>query len=573
MFKAFTIFLFCTFVAFAAQAESFTAKVNRNPIAFGETFVLTLQYDGAPGNSEPDLSPLNKNFNVHSVGRSAQHRNINGVTSNIYQWNVSLSLKVSSQVVIPSINFKSFSSQPITIKISDENVSGSSTPKFSIGRNVDKHNPLVQEQIIYTLVIKTTEEVRGDLPQFVDSGNGDWIIKQLDAPVVSSEFDNGIETRNITINYALFPQKSGQLQTPELQFNGYYIDQSKFKRGGFSDVFGALWDDSLTSGFGVNPALTRVSLTAQPLEIDVLPIPEINNGNWWLPSDKVEISSDWDNKVPEMHVGEAVNRKIKLVAYGVADTQLPKLSFPETPNLKQYPENPEYKSIVVNDGIVSEMSVNVVYIPQQGGQITIPEVVVPWYNLNTKSVEKAVLPPITAVVSGTSPVLSQTKEPTSAAVAEKSSNIEKVSSPEKTVSFKFVWGIMVLAFALGLFVCWLVFYFYHQIAKKRSQKEKTNTSADLDKILHGKDLKEVRNEILLWARSCNNDKKIINLDDVAAAFDNRELTELLHQLGTALYSGKNDEFDTKCLYKLIKELSKKHQSEKKEKPLLPELYK
>ena len=105
MFKFAAVFLLSLITSFSASAESFIAKVDHNPVSYGETFVLTLQYDGAPGRSEPDLTPLKKNFIIHSVGRSSQYRNINGVSSNLYQWNVTLSPKTDEQVTIPAISF------------------------------------------------------------------------------------------------------------------------------------------------------------------------------------------------------------------------------------------------------------------------------------------------------------------------------------------------------------------------------------------------------------------------------------------------------------------------------------
>ena len=574
MFK-FAAFLLSFMIPISAYAESFVAKVSRNSIPLGETFTLTLQYDGAPGNSEPDLSPLNQDFNIHSVGRSAQHRNINGVTSNIYQWNVLLSPKKTSQITIPAISFKSFSSSPIKITVSNTSAPGTSAPKFSIGRTIDNHSPLVQEQIVYTLLIKTTEEIRADIPQFVDNGNRDWIIKQIGNPVVSSDYDNGIEVRNININYTLFPQKSGKLKIPELQFNGYYIDSSKFKHGSFSNSFSSFLDDNFFSGFGVTPALTPIVLTAQPITVDVLPIPTDNNGHWWLPSTKVEIISDWDNAQPQFKVGEAVNRKIKLTAFGVADTQLPKLSFSETPALKQYPDNPEYKSIVLDQGIVSEMSVNVVYIPQQGGRITIPAIEVPWYNTTAKRIEKAVLPAFDVDVAGTSPTVALKAEP-NANITDNTSaptETEENITDNKTIPIKTIIALIAMAFLLGLLVSWLLLHFYRQTKSLPSKTDSFTPKSDISKILHSSNLKDVRDEILFWARDCFPNRKILNLGDITMLFSDEELTRLLQQLGANLYSGQNNKFDNKELYNVIKRLNKKQEKQQKQKPLLPELYK
>lgn len=576
MFKNAAIFLTCMMIAFSAQAANFIAKVNRNPVPLGETFVLTLQYDGNPGNSEPDLSPLHKDFTIYSVGRDYQHRSINGVVSNTYQWNVVMAPKVADRAIIPAIMFKDLSSRPIELKIAAETVAGSNTPKFSIGRSITKHNPFVQEQLIYTLVLKTTEEVRGNMPQFPENANTDWVIKQIDNPVVSSEIDNGIETRKIEIRYAMFPQKSGKLQTPELTFNGYYIDKNKLDNRYFSSVFGGFASD-VFGRMGMDQSMQRINLTAKPIEVDVRPIPAINNGDWWLPSTKVEINSDWQDKIPAFKAGEAVNRKITLMAAGVADTQLPKLRFKEQSGLKQYPEKPEYASIAVDNGIISSMTINVVYIPEHGGQMTLPEIVVPWYNITTNQMEKAILPAVKIMVDGKP--ASETITDNFATTPEKAENKDITTSESKNyLSLKFILSIVALAFAAGLGVSWLILRYNNlssaQISAKTSKDDlQPSSKHNLKKALQDGNLKNIRNEILLWARQIYPDETIRNLEDVAHVLDSEELGKQFRQLDSALYSDQSGKVDIPQLSKLMTNLMKKQKAKKSDSPLLPRLYK
>nr|QIM10597.1 hypothetical protein PlAlph_4890 [uncultured Alphaproteobacteria bacterium] len=562
------------FFSCPVYAENFIAKVNRNPVPLGETFVLTLQYDGNPGQAEPDLSPLNKDFTVYSVGREQQHSNINGKTSRIYRWNVVMSPKVSGSAHIPSISFRNLSSRPITVKVASDAGTGN-VPRFSIGREVNTQKPLVQEQMIYTLVLKTTEEIQGSLPQFADGGN-DWIVKQLDEPTVASEIENGLEVRKIEIRYAMFPQKSGKLSVPELRFNGYYIDKSKRRSDPFGSAFNAFMDDSFISGFGATPGLSRINLAAQPLEVDVQPIPAVNNGYWWLPSSQVEISSDWEKSVPSFKAGEAVNRKITLTAAGVADSQLPKLAFKEVDGLKQYPEKPEVSSIATEDGIVSSMVVNVVYIPERGGAMTVPEVVVPWYNVKTQQMEKAVLPAVQIQVEGS----------TSAAVSpvEKKQNIAENATVvdnadivpiDKPLPLKVIAAFVTLAFAAGLGIGWLVLRSrcMANIQPTSETAQEELPQKNIKSAFRSGDLKDIRNQILIWARNIYPDAVILNLDDVSELFGSSQLSSALKQLGSALYSGKKDAFDSHRLEEIILSLSAAKKSSKEDAPLLPKLYK
>ncbi|MBP3545663.1 MAG: protein BatD [Alphaproteobacteria bacterium] len=570
MRKFWLILVVSLLFSLTARAESFVAKINRNPVPVGETFVLTLQYEGNPGTSQPELASLEKDFTIFSVGREYKSNTINGKTSRYYSWNVVMSPKKNGDIIIPSIAFKDLSTKPIRLKVANENAQGTNIPKFAIGRSISNNTPLVQEQIIYTLVIKTTEQLQGNLPQFSDNGNKDWVIKQLDNPVVTEEIDNGIEVKKIEIKYALFPQKSGKMTIPELRFNGYYVDENKV-RNGYADMFNVWFDNSFTGIGGMNPAMSSVNLVAQPVNVDVKPIPQVNNGYWWLPSTQVEISSDWDKQLPEFKVGESVNRKIILLAAGVTESQLPKLVFPEVRGIKQYPENPQTESVISEQNIISKMEINVVYIPDEGGRITIPEIVVPWYNVKTKKMEKAILPAMEVNVIG------QTVKP-KAKLTQTDNNVTKnedkivPESAETGLPLKAIIGLIALAFALGLGASYVLLKLQQSPTEKKEESKK-EVQPDVKKAIKSRDLKNIRDEVILWAKNNNPDDVIRNLDDVADLYNDEELSYCLKQLTAKLYSSQQGEFDFQRLDKVMSALSKKNKGSKDKKSLLPELYK
>ncbi len=568
------------FISFPVSAENFVAKVNRNQVPLGETFVLTLQYDGNPGNATPDFSPLEKDFTIYSVGRDYQRSSINGKVSHIYQWNVALAPKVSGVAVIPSIAFRSFASQPIKIKVADETISGSNVPRFSIGRYIDKKNPLVQEQIIYTLVIKTPEQIQGSLPQFSDGGS-DWIIKQLGQPTEVSEIDNGIEVHKIEIKYAMFPQKSGRLTIPALNFNGYYWDKNKMSSRNFSGMFNAFVDESFLSDFGAMSGMQRINLSAKPIEVDVRPIPNANNGYWWLPSSNIEISSDWDKQIPQFKAGEAVNRKITLTAVGVSEAQMPKIEFKETTGLKQYPEKPAIESIATDKGLVSVVNVNIVYIPEKGGQLTIPEISIPWYNISTAKMEKTFLPELQVQVKGVAAVSPVIEKENSAIAAKslpatvKKTDVKNISTASQNLSLKHIIAIAVMAFALGLLASWGLLSYHKKETNtpKQSLPKENKEKKNFQSGIYSSDLKIVRCTVLEWAEKVYPERNIRNLDDVAKLFNNEELSFILRKLDAALYSPYKENFDAEKLLLLMKKLSREKKGSKEKISPLPELYK
>lgn len=564
--KRFFIGLFLTLtITFSANAGNFTAKVNRNHVPLGETFVLTLQYDDAPGTSEPDLTPLQKDFNIYSVGRDYQSTIINGQASHTYQWNVVLSPKVENVATIPSISFKNFSSSPIEITVAA--AAPEQKQNISMSYDISNSEPYLQEQIIYTLTIKTSENLQGSLPQFVDDGSQSWIIKQISEPAVDTEIDNGIESKTVTIRYALFPQKSGVLSIPQMRLHAYYPDKNKGRPA--SSLFSAFFNEDLLNSFGFNN-MKKVDLTTKPQTIEVRAIPSENNGYWWLPSQQVTISSDWDNKLPEFKAGEPANRRITLTAAGIIDTQLPKLSFKEVAGLKQYPEKPEVSSYVTPNGIISQMNINVVYIPEKDGALNIPEIIVPWYNLNTEQMDRAQLSAQQINIEN-NPSISVASNNITIQQNQSQSQLNPKLLQEKQDVFNVkIYALLAASFILGLLFSWMILRNKHTTIQNKIEPV---TSKEVPSTI-GKNAKEVRDIILNWAKANYPKAKILNLDDVENLVADKKFSEILQQIKKDLYSGKKQGFDSQELEKLMHEHSlKKKKSSKKEQSLLPDLYK
>ena len=90
MKKGILFFVISLMLAVPARADTLTAKLNRNPVPAGETFVLSLEYAGDPGTAQPDLSALEKDFKVYMVSSSYKGVYRNGQMSKTYVWSISM---------------------------------------------------------------------------------------------------------------------------------------------------------------------------------------------------------------------------------------------------------------------------------------------------------------------------------------------------------------------------------------------------------------------------------------------------------------------------------------------------
>lgn len=563
----------------SVQAQVLQASVNRTEIPEGETFLLTLEYEGKQLNETPNLTPLEQDFNVYSVSNSYRTNIINGDMKQSMQWNMVLMPKDMGDITIPSLTLGTMTSNPVKIKVgkvSQTAATESNQPRFSIKGEVDTPNPYVQQQVNYTLSIYDTGGLQGGEPLFNSSGQNDWIIKNLGDPSVANKVIDGRNLREIKFHYALFPQRSGQLVVPEVQFNGFYLSKNPRRSDPFAGMFG---DDMMIAGFGmadIFASRTPVMLTAKPININVKAIPAENAGNWWLPAEEVRLFSQWEPERPQFHVGEAVNRTIYLKAEGVIDSQLPDIKFPSVANLKQYPEKPEVKMQVENGKIMAVKKISTVYIPGVTGKITIPSLSVDWFNVGTNTKEVAMLPEMVIEVL---PALNQSIAVDEANTEAMNMNpLHQEASVEKNepkvmvenqVDMTRLYILLLGAFVLGIGISYI---FIHPRKGNKKQGKIGNDKKSIIQQAKEKDLRALRDSILGWAAEKFHKEKINNFQEVEALVKDEDFKKELEKLSACLYADNKSGWDEKPFLEAFARVDKQKSRKKKDEHLLPELY-
>ncbi len=565
------IFALGLFYSSKADAQSLTATVNRNELPQGETLLLTLETDDTNSNQSPDLNVLNKDFTVYSVGNAFQSTYVNGTSKHKRQWQIVMIPKNAGQIEIPSITLGSLTSQPVMLNVlsaqlsTGKNATSSQTdnsPRFAVEAEVDNSNPYVQQQINYTFTLYDTGGLQGEMPQFIDDGSGDWIIKSLGEPIINSRVINGRQLREIQFKYALFPQKSGELKTPNIEFNGYYLTRSRNDLSDFEDVFN---QGFFRVGFGdMFASRNPVVLTPEPVNVNVRPVPTAANSRWWLPASRVELSSEWQPENPVFKSGEAVSRAVYIKAAGVTETQLPDINFPEVQGIKQYPEKAVSMSSQHKDEIISVKKLTNVYIPQQAGTFELPEISIDWFNIHTGKQEKAILP---AQIINVQPGAVIEKMPEMQPMSvEKKVEPEMVNVPVEQTNAAAAYIVpAVAAFILGLGVSYLIF---NRGERQPNAKEYARRIVWAAKE---KDFKLLRDNLIAWSRLVYDNQDLANLNDIAA-LSGDDLKKQLSLLNTMLYSGTNSEFiPEEFLAAFFAEKKGSKKKAKKQSPL-PRLY-
>ena len=577
----------------AVEAQVFSAAVDRTQLNLGEALSLTLTLDGDSGGSvQPDLSGLSPDFNIYSTSNSLQSSFVNGRSSVTRRWTVGLMPTRAGRLVIPAISAGSQQTQPINIDVfpnngaATQNASSANVPQGTarVGQNqqgsaqnkayvtadlkVDNVKPYVQQEINATLTIYDERgiELSAD-PVFV-TPTDEWVVKMLKRPTVDRAANGG---RIIRLYYALFPQKSGALEIPPIQIDGYYIDYDEERKqptslGGFMKFF----EMDFGGLFGVQ---RPISVQTKPVKVDVQPIAEGYGSAWWLPSGAVGTAVRWADERPQFKVGETFAREITVLAEGVADTQMPELELPESPQIKQYPEKPVITSRVSDDKVTSQLMMRVVYIPQEAGKIEIPEVKIPWFNVDNKSIETAVIPADTILVQP-NPLMEKENAPTVRAADEPAVQTSKpeydaaVNREIENLESKIKLILAVAAaFLAGLILSWMLM---------RRKTAKTveigiNDLKTVENCLKNKDYKALRDSLVAYGQEQFAAENICNLDDLARCVGRKEFAEQMTKRNADLYANQKEELDAEVIVNCLKKGREARKNGAK-KPL-PDLYK
>ena len=553
-----------------AVAQSFDATVNRNIVPEGETFVLTLELKDVDTSASPDLSSLNQDFMVLSVSNGYRTNIINSQVSKSRQWNLVMIPKKTGEITISEIELAGYKTKPITLTVKPvgeeplvkaEDVN---SPKFKITGDINNNNPYVQEQINYRVKIYDIGGLQGNQPYFAAS-NDDWIIKNLGEPKIETKIINGKNLREITFDYAFFPLKSGELTIPPAQFSGYYLTKSTR-----TDPFARFFEeDEFFAGFGMNTVFANknpVVLNTKPIKVNVKPA--ISGATWWLPAKDVKLSAEFNEHKPQFKVGEPVSRTVYLKAVGVLDTNLPEIEFPSVDGVKQYPEKPISEMSVKDNDIISISKISNVYIPSKTGEITLPKIEVQWFNTITNSFEVASIPEYKINVGGVTLPVQDDEPRLEGNVQHQPMQAKPVVEVESKVDNGKIIYLLIVAFFGGILVALILTKLLTKIALQPNNKKTIVEAAK------AKNLKLLRDELIIWGQKHFPNSNIANLQDVADIFDSPVFNRELDKIRETLYANTEKDWDEKefldVFCNMCKSL-KKHK--KKQKDPLPKLYK
>lgn len=361
-----------------AQVTELSASVDRNTILVDESLTLTVTASGDANRDDISFDILKGNFSVSRPSFSQSTQIINGNMTRSISWTVNLYPLGTGVFTIPSFDINGTRSNSFAVTILPITAQSQNEPRdYYVETSLNKNQVYLQQQLLYTIKIYLSQDIqRGNLSLPTLEGA---LIEQIGEDKDYQEITDGVRYRIIERNYAIIPQSSGEFTIEGPIFEAQVLTSS---RQSFAN-------------FGRTRTIARRGAN---VSLSVLPMPE-NYPYSWLPSELVEVHEEWQGDETALSVGEPITRTITLTAMGLTKEQLPSIDTPYHPSFKTYPEQAELSSVEHSQSIVSQGVYNTAIIPSQAGDFVLPEIKVPWFNVNTGKTEFALLPAKTVKVA------------------------------------------------------------------------------------------------------------------------------------------------------------------------------
>lgn len=518
----FLLILLFAHIAPIQASDELSVEANRTELYEGDTLTLTVQSDikldfslgdlfnpGSPQLPMPDISKLEPDFEVLSQNQKYSIRTINGDMHGNITWVFELAPKRTGQLQVPSLSFNGQTSEPIDIIVKTGNAPAQAgVPRSAfIELSTDKDRVYVQEQLVLTLKLFFTGNLlRGELSE---PEHPSALIEPLGNQREYRRFRDNQEYRVVERRYAVFPQEPGELTFAPFRFEGQSRDASgkvKFLRD--------------------SAELFTVPVDAPPASF---------SGTTWLPASALTLT---DSGLPDplaIEPGESLTRTINVTADGLTAEALPPLPDNIPSGLRSYPEQPERNTSVVADGLQGTLNLTAALVGVNPGEVTLPEIRIPWWDTTTDTEKVAVLPARTLTIRGAATVANPAVTPpqeADAPTAETSPQASQLPQFDEQSSNVWVWVSLALAIAwIATMGLWLRSRRNAGTSAAQGKPDNSERAAFESLLAAARQGKANTSALLLsWANLRHNGSPYPNLAILLSSWGDDELTRELTRL-------------------------------------------
>ncbi|WP_148862370.1 BatD family protein [Marinobacter fonticola] len=470
----------------------------------------------------PEEAALEGNFEILGKHQKYSLRSVNGDARAIITWIYELAPKQTGTLEIPSLKFRDARSQPISVDVlaGQAPAADDDAPMALVEVETDKSDVYVQEQLVLTVrLFYRGNLIRGDLSQ---PSHKDALIEAMGEQQEYVRVRNNARYRVVERRYVIYPQNPGTLDIGSISFNG----QARSDNG----------------------QLNFLRDQSAPIQVPVKNVPADFTGDTWLPAASLELSEAWSDRSTQIQAGKSITRTLQLNALGLLGSALPPLEAKYSDAVRSYPDKPEMESSVDRRTVTSSRTESTALVAVQPGEITLPELRIPWWDTVNDRQRVATLPARTLTITDSNaasatPPAQEPGQPEQTQPPATDNNRPETPADPAPMDRTWLW----LAVALG--TGWaLTVLFWWLNRKREADPEDASSASDPTESVLFADLEsnaragsaQTLSLLPRWARQRFANRHLRSLSDVVRFSDDNELEAELERLQARLYGEGGD---------------------------------
>ncbi len=532
----------------ASQAAELKAIPDRTRVGLEESFTLELRVIGSV-DGEPDLSVLERDFEVLGRSQSSQIQIVNGEINRTASWRIALLPRGAGRKQIPPLCIDGECSDSVAIEVlpgGQKQGSMAGGQDLLLEVSAEPERVYVQAQLLYRVRILTRLNILQAAIGDPQPTGVEAVVQQLGEDRQYETRRDGVLYRAIERLYAIFPQQSGTLTIPPLRLDAQV---SAGGRRSF-DPFGR--------------ESRQLRRRSEELSLEVLPA-EDAAGRSWLPATELRLTDDWQSRPPQLTVGEPATRTLTLQAVGLPAAQLPQLELSVPAEFKSYPDQPNRHEQIGAQGIVGSLEQKLALVPTRPGRFRLPEISIEWWDLTAERWRQARLPEVEVEVLAAAEQPAVVIPPPVQPQMEVPAETAPVGVPLAPVddSARF-WPWLSLALGLGWLLTLVLLLRVYAVQRRAERVAATEQQTqpclkaarrDLFRVLPERDPVQVRAALLAWGEALDPVARPVNLEQLAELCGD-PLAQQLEAFSRCCYSRSAGDWDAETLRNAVMQVER-----------------
>lgn len=276
-----------------------------------------------------------------------------------------------------------------------------------IEATVEPAEPYIQQQVTY--IVRAYVDTRIEFAELAVPLPQGAVTMPLGEDEDKILTRDGVDPRRVFVRrFALFPQTSGEVTLPAPRVTGTLVETQKLPG---LDLYKTGNTRRVETPVNVRGPARRLRVRAALASTD-------GATSYWLPAQSVAVETRWHPEPWHPEIGVPATQVITLRVTGLADVQLPHIAAPIVPGVNVYPARVTQYNRIKSGFVVGTRIYQFTYVPRSTTSFAVPEISVPWWDLQRGEATDVVIPALTVALPESGTKVEDTSLPTFSAPSE-----------------------------------------------------------------------------------------------------------------------------------------------------------